>query len=104
MILLINIGCDSFEFIVWSWMKIVKSSTVFLCRYSASTPTLVRVDVSEEFPGIVGLRVLYWTKIFFFIIHFYAIVHRRTIVHNKIINIICSCSFFVRLILIDLTQ
>ena len=38
-----------------------------------------------------------------FIIRFYAIVHRRTIVQNKIINIICSCSFSVRLILIDLT-
>ena len=34
-----------------------------------------------------------YRPIFFFIIHFYAIVHRRTIIQNKIISIICSCSF-----------
>ena len=37
-----------------------------------------------------------------FIISFYEIVHRRTIVHNKIISIICSCLFFIRLIFIGL--
>ena len=35
----------------------------------------------------------------FFIIHFYAIMH-RIIVQNKIMTIICSCLFLVRLIFI----
>ena len=39
---------------------------------------------------------------FSFIIHFSAIIHRITIVQNWIIRIICSCFFFVRLILIGL--
>ena len=40
------------------------------------------------------LSVPYRQKIYFFVIWFYAIVH-RSIVQNKILSIICSCSFFV---------
>ena len=43
-------------------------------------------------------------RIFFFIISFYAFMHRTTIVQNKIISIICSCLFFVRLIFIGLVK
>ena len=48
------------------------------------------------------LRVPYQQKIILLIICFYAIMHRTTIVQNKIISIICSCFFFVRLIFIGL--
>ena len=36
----------------------------------------------------------------FFLLRFYAIMHRTTIVQDKIITIICSFIFFVRLIFI----
>ena len=52
---------------------------------------------------VVSIKGTVWAENIFFIICFYAIVHRRTIVQNKIISIICSCYFSVRLILIDLT-
>ena len=41
-------------------------------------------------------------KKIFISISFYAIMHRTIIVQNKIISIICSCLFFVRLIFIGL--
>ena len=67
---------------------------IFNCLYSQT-----RI-VYSPYCGCLVRRLmgLYRQKMIFFIICFYAIMHRTTIVQNKIISIICSCLFFVRLI------
>ena len=87
----LGVAGGALEFlIIWS---ISGSFLVLLSEYYYSLNYLMISDL---------LRGLHRQKIVYIIIRFYAIMYRTTIVQNKIISIICSCLFFVRLIFIGL--
>ena len=74
-----------------------------LCN--SSMHNCIKMYAKKYFPSsTVPLRVPYRLNFFIFYYTFFAIMHRTTIVQNKIISSICSCLFYVRLIIIGLVQ